>query len=312
MESKNQNNKLIRGFNKKMRNKIIVLFSILTLLLTACGSGGDKITIGAITSTETKIMANMYKQLIEDQTDLKVEVKEDLATSPVIIEAMQAGDLQGSMQYTGTSLSSFFSIENPEDSEATLQQAKEAFSGEEFGFHWFDPHGFANTYVFTVTEELAEEHNLEKVSDLKDIAGDLRAGFDTAWLEREEDGYPAFKEKYGIEFGDTKPMEISLVYDAVHNGEMDIVLAYSTDARIQEYDLVMLEDDLNFFPPYDASPVFLQETIDEYPEIADAIEPLIGLIDEETMGTLNGEVDIHGKSVEEAAKDFLVDQGLLE
>ena len=81
-----------------MRNKIIVLLSVLTLLLTACGSGGDKITIGAITSTETKIMANMYKQLIEDQTDLKVEVKEDLATSPVIIEAMQAGDLQGSMQ----------------------------------------------------------------------------------------------------------------------------------------------------------------------------------------------------------------------
>src|SRR5690606_9588156 len=115
-----------------------------------------------------------------------------------------------------------------------------------------------------------------------------------------------------IEFGDTKPMEISLVYDAVKNGEMDIVLAYSTDARIPEYDLVLLEDDLNFFPPYDASPVFLQETIDEHPEIADAIEPLLGLIDGEMMGILNGEVDIHGKSLEEAAEDFLVEQGLLE
>ncbi|GAA0308224.1 osmoprotectant transport system substrate-binding protein [Gracilibacillus halotolerans] len=295
-----------------MKKKLIAFFSVLTLLLAGCGSGGDTITIGAITSTETKLMAHIYKQLIEDQTDLTVEVKEDLATSPVIIESMKAGDLQGSMQYTGTSLSSFFEIENPQDSEATLQQAKDAFAGDEFNFHWFDSHGFSNTYIFTVTRELAEEHNLEKVSDLKDIAGDLRAGFDTAWLEREEDGYPAFKEVYGIEFGDTKPMEISLVYDAVKNGEMDIVLAYSTDARIPEYDLVTLEDDLNFFPPYDASPVFLQETIDEYPEIADAIEPLLGLIDEEMMAILNGEVDIHGKSLEEAAEDFLVEQGLLE
>lgn len=295
-----------------MKKKIIAFFSVLTLLLAGCGSSGDTITIGAITSTEAKLMAHVYKQLIEDQTDLKVEVKEDLATSPVIIESMKAGDLDGSLQYTGTSLSSFFTIENPQDSEATLQQAKDAFAGDGFKFHWFDSHGFSNTYVFTVTRELAEEHNLEKVSDLKDIAGDLRAGFDTAWLERSEDGYPAFKETYGIEFGDTKPMEISLVYDAVKNGEMDIVLAYSTDARIPEYDLVLLEDDLNFFPPYDASPVFLQETIDEHPEIADAIEPLLGLIDEEMMGILNGEVDIHGKSLEEAAEDFLVEQGLLE
>ncbi len=296
-----------------MKKKFLILFSALTIILTGCSSGGgDSITVGTITSTETKVMAHIYKQLIEDQTDLTVEIKEDLATSPVVIESMKAGDLQGSTQYTGTSLSSFFTIENPQDSEATLQQAKDDFGGDEFNFKWFDSLGFANTYVFTVREEVAEEYGLEKVSDLEDVAGDLRAGFDTAWLEREEDGYPAFKEMYGFEFGETRPMEISLVYDAVYNEEMDIVLAYSTDARIQEYNLVMLEDDKNFFPPYDASPVFTQESIDEHPEIAEALEPLAGLIDEETMGKLNGEVDIHGKSLEETAENFLKEQGLLE
>jgi len=295
-----------------MKKKLLVTFSALALILTGCGAGGDTINIGAITSTETKVMAHVYKQLIEDQTDLSVEVSEDLATSPVVIEAMQAGDLQGSTQYTGTSLASFFSIENPQDPEATLQQAKDDFGGEEFNFHWFDSLGFSNTYTFTVREEIAEEYDLEKVSDLEDVAGELSAGFDTAWLEREEDGYPAFIDTYGFEFADTSPMEISLVYDAVNNEEMDIVLAYSTDARIQDYDLVTLEDDENFFPPYDASPVFTQETIDEHPEIEDALEPLLGLIDEEMMGELNGEVDIHGKSLEEAAEDFLNEQGLLE
>jgi len=288
----------------------VPLFTFI-LLLAGCGSGGDTISLGTTTYTETKIMAHMYKQIIEDRTDLSVEVNEDLATSPVIIEAMDAGDLDGSLQYTGTAIASFFTIENPQDSEATLQQAKDVFDSE-FGIKWFDSHGFENTYVLTVTEELAEEHNLEKLSDLEEIAGDLRAGFDTSWLEREDDGYPAFVDTYGFDFGDTRPMESSLVYDAVHNGEVDIVLAYSTDARIPEYNLVLLEDDLNFFPPYDASPVFLQETLDEHPEIEEAIEPLIGIFDEEMMGILNGEVDIHGKSVSEAAEDFLVDQGLLE
>lgn len=296
-----------------MKKNLLVLFSALLLVLSACGSGGgSSITIGTITSTETKVMAHIYKTLIEDQTDVSVDIKEDLASSPVVIEAMQSGELEGSTQYTGTSLSSFFDIDEPKDKEATLEQAKEDFAGEDFGFDWFDALGFANTYVFTVRKEIAEEYDLEKVSDLEDVADEMRAGFDTAWLERDEDGYPAFKEAYGFEFDDTKPMEISLVYDAVKDENMDVVLAYSTDARIQEYDLVTLEDDKHFFPPYDASPVFLQETIDEYPEIAEALEPLAGTIDEETMGKLNGKVDIDGEDLADVAEEFLNEQGLLE
>lgn len=295
-----------------MKKRLLVLFSALLLVLSACGSGGGgSITIGTITSTETKVMAHIYKTLIEDQTDVSVDIKEDLASSPVVIEAMQSGELEGSTQYTGTSLSSFFEIDDPENREAMLKQAKEDFAGEDFGFHWFDPLGFENTYIFTVKKEVAEEYDLEKVSDLEDVAKDMRAGFDTAWLER-DDGYAKFKETYGFEFGDTKPMEISLVYDAVKDDNMDIVLAYSTDSRILEYDLVTLEDDKNFAPYYDASPVFLQETIDEYPEIADALEPLAGTIDEETMGKLNGKVDIDGESLEDVAEEYLKEQGLLE
>src|SRR5699024_12819151 len=83
---------------------------------------------------------------------------------------------------------------------------------------------------------------------------------------RSSDLYPAFKETYGFEFGDTSPMEISLVYDAVKNDEVDVVLAYSTDPRIVAYDLKLLEDDKDFFPPYDAVPTIRQETLDENPE----------------------------------------------
>ncbi|GGJ93485.1 glycine betaine/carnitine/choline-binding protein OpuCC [Lentibacillus kapialis] len=296
-----------------MKKLGITSFLILLFIapLAAC-SGGGTITIGAQTYTETKILAHMYKDLIEQETDLNVEITPDMATSPIVLEGMQGGDIDMSTQFTGTALSSFTDIDNPQDSEATLDQAKEFFSGEDFNFKFFDALGYANTYAFTVREELADKHNLEKVSDLEDMAGDFSAGFDTAWLERENDGYPAFVDTYGFEFGDTNPMEIGLVYDAVKNGEVDVVLAYSTDPRILAFDLKILEDDKNFFPPYDAAPVVRREVLDENPEIADAIEPLIGRFDEEIMGDLNGKVDLDGEEIEDVAKEYLEKEDLLK
>ncbi|HLQ96030.1 MAG TPA: glycine betaine ABC transporter substrate-binding protein [Pseudogracilibacillus sp.] len=290
---------------------ITILMSALLLALTAC-SDDDKITIGAQTYTETKILAYMYKDLIEQETDLTVDVKEDIETSPIVLEGMQSGDIDMSTQYTGTALSSFTDIENPKDSDATVEQAEEFFGGDDYEFEVLDKIGYANTYQFTVTEDLAEEKGYEKVSDLKDDADEYKAGFDTAWLERDNDGYPAFQETYGFEFGDTNPMEIGLVYDAVKNGEMDVVLAYSTDPRIVEYDLQLLEDDENFFPPYDAVPMVREEVLENEPGIEDAIEPLFGAFDEEQISILSGKVDNDGEQIEDVATEYLEEEGLLK
>ncbi|VEF49527.1 glycine betaine/carnitine/choline ABC transporter osmoprotectant-binding protein [Bacillus freudenreichii] len=300
-----------------MKRILAILLILFIVPLSACsggasGGGGGKITIGSLTYTETKILSHMYKALIEDSTDLKVELKPDLATSPIILEAMKKGDVDMATQFTGTSISSFTEIENPKDREATLQQAKDFFAGDDFNFKFFDGHGYQNTYAFTVRKDIADKYNLKKVSDLEKIAGDFNAGFDTAWLERENDGYPAFTKVYGFEFGKTNPMEIGLVYDAVKNEEVDIVLAYSTDPRIVAYDLVMLEDDKKFFPPYDAVIAARQEILDENPEIEEALAPLIGSIDEATIGELNGRVDIDGEEIEDVAIDYLKSQGLLK
>lgn len=290
---------------------VTILMAALLLTLAAC-SDDDKITIGAQTYTETKILAYMYKDLIEQETDLTVDVKEDIETSPIVLEGMQSGDIDMSTQYTGTALSSFTDIENPKDSDATVEQAEEFFGGDDYEFEVLDKIGYANTYQFTVTEELAEEKGYEKVSDLKDDADEYKAGFDTAWLERDNDGYPAFQETYGFEFGDTNPMEIGLVYDAVKNGEMDVVLAYSTDPRIVEYDLQLLEDDENFFPPYDAVPMVREEVLENEPGIEDAIEPLFGAFDEEQISILSGKVDNDGEQIEDVATEYLDEEGLLK
>ncbi|GAE94928.1 osmotically activated L-carnitine/choline ABC transporter [Gracilibacillus boraciitolerans JCM 21714] len=140
----------------------------------------------------------------------------------------------------------------------------------------------------------------------------MRLGVDTTWLERDNDGYDAFTETYGLEFGETFPMEIGLVYDAVKNDEVDIVLAYSTDPRISEYNLITLEDDQQFFPPYDASTVIKQEVLDNNPEVDDALSVLVGKITEETMRELNARVDINNEDPQDVAVDYLQNEGLLE
>lgn len=287
---------------------MFLLISI--FLLTSCSGGNDKIVIGAQTYTETKILAHMYKELIEAETDISVEIKEDLATSHVLIEALANEELDMGTIFSGT-LTNLYEVNNPHDPQAVWEQGRNFLAGDKHKSVYLEPLGFANTYVFTVRKDIADEYDLENISDLEGIAELFSAGFDNQWMEREHDGYPAFMETYDFEFGDTNPMQISLVYDAVKNGDVDIVLAYSTDARIAAFDLVMLGDDKQFFPPYDAAPVIRRETLDKYPEIERLIEPLFGRLTEGKISQLNGKVDLDKEEIADVAHEYLKDENLI-
>lgn len=285
-------------------------FLLLISVLSACSGG--KLTVGTQTYSETKTMAYIYKELIEDNTDLSVDVKTDMATDTMVLEAMMNDELEIATTYTGTALASFFTIDNPRDPEATMEQTKNDFS-DEYNIKVYDPLGFANTYAIAVTQDYAKEHDLETVSDLESIADDVRFGSDTSWLERKgDDGYTAFTELYGFEFGKTSPMSPNLVYDALKNNDYDAVLAYSTDARIDVYDLKTLEDDEQFFPPYDASSYVKEETLDEYPELEDIFKDLEGKLDLDTIRKLNRKVDDEGEEPKDVAVEYLEEQGMLK
>ena len=303
-----------------MRKKgifIVAMVLLLSVFASACGDKSGKegasgsIKIGAQTYSEPKILAEMYKALIEDRTDVSVEIVPDLAASPIVIKSMKANDIQMATLYSGEIFNGYFDINETKDRADVLKQAQEGFD-KNFGFKWFDGYGYENTYAFTVRKEIADEKNLKNVSDLKDLAKDMKVGVDTTWLERDNDGYRAFTEFYGFEFDKTFPMEISLVYKAVADKEVDVVLAYTTDPGIKEYNLQTLVDDKHFFPPYDASPVVRNDTLEKYPELNDVVELLVGKIDATTMTGLNYEVDVNKRSPQEVAVEFLKGQGLLE
>jgi osmoprotectant transport system substrate-binding protein len=289
---------------------LMLLLAAITALFSACRNN-NKIIIGTQTYSEPKILAQMHKLLIEDRTDLSADVLPDLASSQVVTQAMKNNDIQMGVMYTGMIFDNYFPVEATNDRASVLKQAKEGFD-KHYGFRWFDPYGFENTYAFTVREDVAEQNKLEKISDVAPKAGDMSLGVDTTWLEKSSDGYPAFKKLYGFTFGKTLPMEVALVYKAVASKDVDIVLAYSTDPRIKEYKLKSLKDDKQFFPPYDASPVVRQDVLANHPELIEIIDLLKGKIDVQTMIELNYEVDVNKRNERKVAEEYLKKVGLLK
>ncbi|MFZ5945561.1 MAG: glycine betaine ABC transporter substrate-binding protein [Bacillota bacterium] len=269
-----------------------------------------KISIGAQTVNESIILAHIAKLLVEEYTGLEVETSTEFAGSSVLHQAMVEKELDIYPTWTGTQLTGILRYEGPNLSkEESYRMVKEGFE-EKFKFTWAKPLGFNNTYVMTVRRDTAEKHNLEKASDLKEQAPNWVLGGDNNFDTR-PDAYPGWAEAYGIKFKDVTPMEYSLMYHAIANKQLDVICAYSTDSRIKKLDLVMLEDDKEFFPDYSAAYVVRMDTLEKYPKVLEIIEKVSGQIDEETMAGLNYIFD-EGGDPEVIAKDFLTEKGLLK
>lgn len=305
---------------KKKQSFLVISLVSLLFLISACGfpglgsSGpkGERIAIGSMATSENQILANMVKQMIEYYTEEEVTLINNLGTSTVAHNAMVNKDINISAgRYTGTDLSGTLNLPPEKEPDKAFEIVSREFK-ERYDQEWLPSYGFANTYAFMVSKETAEKYNLEKISDLKEVAKDLTAGVDTSWMNRDGDGYKAFSDEYDVDFGKVYPMQIGLVYDAVAAGKMDVVLGYSTDGRIASYDLVVLEDDLRFFPPYDASIVISDELAENKPEIKPILEKLSGQIDTETMQKLNYEADNNLLEPENVARQFLRENKFFE
>ncbi|MBO0422870.1 glycine/betaine ABC transporter substrate-binding protein [Enterococcus plantarum] len=302
---------------RKLKLLLIAFFS--ALLLSGCSlpglaSNSDDSTIsitGGITS-EAQILASLVAGMIEHYTDEKTTIINNLATTTINHQAMMNGDAQiSAARYTGTDLTTTLNMDPIKDPKKAFDVVQKEFQ-KRFQQKWFNSYGFANTYAFMVTQETAKKYNLKTISDLKKVGDQLTAGVDTSWIDRKGDGYKGFTETYGFDFKRVFPMQIGLVYDAVAANKMDVVLGYSTDGRIGSYDLVILEDDLHFFPPYDACAVATDELLEKHPELNDVIAKLSGKISTETMQKLNYQADNDLMEPATVAENFLKEHHFFE
>jgi osmoprotectant transport system permease protein len=298
----------------------LVLSLIPLMVLFAIGGAGivsealpeheRTIRIGSKNFTEQLILAEMMAQRIEADTNLKVERRFNLGGTMVCHGALVEGEIDIYPEYTGTALTAILDYKTRPADPGEVYEIVSAEYMERFDLRWLKPFGFNNTYAFAIRQEDAERTGWQKVSDLGSAAPDLRAGFTSEFAER-PDGYPGFKEAYGISFGDVRDLDPALMYDAIRKGQVDIIVAFSTDSRIPGYNLTLLEDDRAFFPPYHAAPVVRHETLKEFPEVARALAPLDGVIDDRTMQLLNYEADQKRRKVSEVVEEFLLREELL-
>lgn len=277
---------------RKMIKKALTVVGSLALLsgcaLPGLGGSvtGEGISITGGTSTEMDMLGYIVEGMVEHYIDIDANVVTNLS-STMNHQAFMTGDANVSgVRYTGTSLTGELGQEAVTDPELAEQLVVEGFA-ERFNQKWYPSYGFANTYAFMVRAETAEEYGLEKVSQLEEFKDEFDVGVDTNWMTRPGDGYDAFVDLYGFEFGNIFPMSLGLLYTALSNEEIDVGLGYSTDGQVISEDLVLLEDDLSLFPPYDASPIASFEVLEEYPELDAIFKKLEGQIDEEQMQELN-------------------------
>lgn len=305
----------MKGTRKLVFLMVLCMFSVMVLGGAAFAADDPmtykgKVSVGAQTVNESVILAWMAKILIDEYTSLDTVINTEFAASSVLHQAMAGGELDVYPTWTGTQLTGILRYEGPNlTKEETFRRVKEGFE-KNFNFTWIEPFGFNNTYVMSVRRETAEKYNLKKASDLKDHASKWTLAGDENFDTR-PDAYPGWSEAYGIEFGEVLPMQYSMMYMAIAREEVDAICAYSTDSRIKKLDLVMLEDDLEYFPAYSAAYVVTMELLEKYPALKDVLGKISGKIDEATMSGLNYRFD-EGEEPEDIARDFLRSQELLK
>ncbi|MGM0688309.1 MAG: glycine betaine ABC transporter substrate-binding protein [Bacillota bacterium] len=307
-----------------MSTKRLLTISLALIMLASSlfvfGCQADEgVVVGSKEFTEQLILGQIAILALEHH-DIPTVDETGLGGTVVVREAQERGDVDLFWEYTGTALITHLgfdeAITDPEEcfrvvSETDLERNQ---------LIWLDITPFNNTYTIMMRQSDSNELGIRTISDL---AAAINEGVDApspgTWnfaTDHEytirDDGYPGLQELYGFEFEDVVTMDLGITYGALRDGDVVTAMGFATDGRIAAFELVNLVDDLNFHPVYNASPVIRQDTLEEFPQIADILNPISRALDAETMSSLNMQVDIEERLPSEVAEEWLIEQGFIE
>ncbi len=295
-----------------MKKIISILIIVITIfIMVGCQNQEKKVIIASKPMAESYIIAEMLGQLIEANSDIKVEYKTGIGGGTSNIQpAMEAGKIDMYPEYTGTGWLFVLKEELINNPSELYEQVSKGYK-DVYNFKWLELYGFNDTYALSMDRELAEKYGIETYSDLAKNSSEFVLGSEYDFYER-EDGYPGLVDEYGFAFKETKDMDIGLKYKAIGAGEVDVINNFSTDGLLSEYDLKVLKDDKQFFPAYQAATVIRQETLDKYPELEGILNKLAGKISDEEMQQMNYYVEHDNVDAKVVANEFLIMKGLLK
>lgn len=257
---------------------------------------------------ESYLLGEIFAQLLESRGH-RVERRLGLGSTEVAFGALRTGAVDVYPEYTGTGLLAILG-EEPRGSAADVFRRVFTEFRERWGIRWLPPLGFQNTYAISVRQETARELGLRTLSDLARHGGRLVGGFSPDFLGR-DDGLPGLREAYGLELRESRSLLQAVKYEALRTGRVDVIDAYSTDGFLARAEVRVLEDDLGFFPPYQAAPLVSRRFQEEMPAAVAVLTELAGLLEAEEMRELNRRLEVDGEPMARVARDALVGTGLV-
>ena len=290
---------------------LCILAIVLSIISCSSGKGDKKLIVASKNFTENIILSHIIGELVVANSDIEVEMKDNLGSSFVVWQAMRSGDIDIYPDYTGTVYQAYLKREGKASADESLRIVQQEMN-DQYQIKVFEPFGFNNTYAIGMLRTLAEELGITKISDLRDHR-DLVAGFDGEFISREVDGAAPMFATYGFE--PAKPvvqLEVGLRYQAIIEGQANYTDAFSTDAKLKRFDLAILEDDLSFFPPYYGIALLRQDVLERFPELESLLTQLEGRIDDEKMIGMNYDVEENKLKPADVAIKFLKSEGLIQ
>lgn len=300
----------------KLVHRLVV--SLLLVLVTmfslvGCNSGGgagEVIKVGSKDFTEQFILGEMYALVLENQ-GLKVQRKLNLGGTPVAQAGLESGQIDLYPEYTGTGLLTILKLPVSSNQKQVFETVSKAYQ-EKFKLVWLEPAPMNNSQALAMTEAGVKKYGVKTISDLAKKASQL-VMIGPPEFEGREDGLPGLQKAYGnFKLKAYKGADPGLRYQALKDGQVDVVVAFGTDGELSAFNLVVLEDDKKLFPPYQVAPVVRQEVLDKNPKIKEVLNALAPKLTSETMQRLNYEVSGKKREPAEVAKDFLIKEGLFK
>lgn len=281
----------------------------LSLMLAGCSPGHQGIVVGSKNFTEQTVLGEILAQQIEKKTGLPVERRFYLAGSYICHQALLADRIDLYPEYTGTALTAVLKQKPSGTSEDVYQRVREEYR-QRFNVVVGTPLGFNNSFALVIRGDDSRELGLRTISDLAKYAPRWRMGVGYEFLER-PDGYAGLAKAYNLHFAESpRVMDLGLLYRALGEKQVDVVVGSATDGLIQARGLVVLADDKHYFPPYDAVPLVRAQTLARYPSLREALAELGGKISEDDMRRLNYAVDGKHRDVKQLVAEFLKQKGL--
>jgi glycine betaine/choline ABC-type transport system substrate-binding protein len=265
-------------------------------------AGSSRVAVGAKDFTESVLLGEIVAQMLEAQ-GVTVERKFELGGN-LCHESLRSGELDVYPEYTGTAFTAILKHPPVTDPTAVYEQVKREYAAN-FNLEVGPPLGFSNDFAILVRAADAQRLNLKTISDAAPHAPGWRAGFGQDFMSR-ADGYAGFAKTYGLRFAaPPREMDLSLTYRALAAGEVDIIAGNSTDGLIAALNLVQLQDDRRYFPPYEAVLLARRDTLERVPQLAEVLQKLARALTTDEMRRLNYAVDGEKRDRAEGVREWL-------